>query len=512
MLVRSRIRGPKLGVKLMILGIVLMVVPWLSYIQLIEMERLLIQGQQNAQLLMARGISTLFNSRDDLFNDLPIHLGEYDSLYVYPLEGNTRIDGSVNDWQPSASVSYRQFPEGEPADASFSVALGERDEQLYVHMQIQDDTVIYRDPTFLSLNHGDHVRVAYRSTDNTLNRLSLTFTQPGILTAYRMSAGWSNPIDWSPVASVLGFVRKSNDGIEIEFRIPLPMIESHQGFAIAFGDVDDLESRVVRTVTATLPSQEQESMNLVVFRSSETMNLIEGLGFVDSRVMVFDAQNRVRADSDALTTTTTTDEIDESALFLGFHWLRPYLHRLVAGETWSEMSDEQSQELKAKAIEEAITGNPQAIRRMSEEGSPILMAAHPIRSSDIILGAVVVEQDISEILSFQQAALQQIVLVSLIALVIVLLVAAGFAVRLAYRIRKLRRETTNLIDGYGRLTSDSLTAEINAGDEIGDLARAIDNMLSRLHEHNTFLQRMPKTLRHEINNPLNTLRTSLDSL
>ena len=76
----------------------------------------------------------------------------------------------------------------------------------------------------------------------------------------------------------------------------------------------------------------------------------------------------------------------------------------------------------------------------------------------------------------------------------------------------MRRETSDLIDTYGRLTSDSLNAEVYAGDEIGDLARAIDNMLARLHEHNAFLQRMPRTLRHEINNPLNTLRTSLDTL
>ena len=37
-------------------------------------------------------------------------------------------------------------------------------------------------------------------------------------------------------------------------------------------------------------------------------------------------------------------------------------------------------------------------------------------------------------------------------------------------------------------------------------------MLSRLHQHNQFLENMPRTLRHEINNPLNTLSTSLQNL
>jgi K+-sensing histidine kinase KdpD len=37
-------------------------------------------------------------------------------------------------------------------------------------------------------------------------------------------------------------------------------------------------------------------------------------------------------------------------------------------------------------------------------------------------------------------------------------------------------------------------------------------MLAKLQQHNQFLESMPRTLRHEINNPLNTLSTSLDNL
>ena len=51
MKVGNRIRGPRLGTKLMLWGLVLLIVPWISYRQLIGMERLLIQGQSQAQLL-----------------------------------------------------------------------------------------------------------------------------------------------------------------------------------------------------------------------------------------------------------------------------------------------------------------------------------------------------------------------------------------------------------------------------------------------------------------------------
>ncbi|NIP14440.1 MAG: hypothetical protein GWM88_06800, partial [Pseudomonadales bacterium] len=72
-----RIKGPRLGTKIMLLGLTLLIVPWFSYRQLVEMERLLIQGQSQAQLLTAEGISTLFNGREDLFNDLPVAVEDF---------------------------------------------------------------------------------------------------------------------------------------------------------------------------------------------------------------------------------------------------------------------------------------------------------------------------------------------------------------------------------------------------------------------------------------------------
>ena len=77
---RSRFRGPRLGTKLALMGLALLAVPWFSYQQLVEMERLLVQGQSQAQLLTAEGISTLFNGRDDLFNDLPLNLEDFEPL------------------------------------------------------------------------------------------------------------------------------------------------------------------------------------------------------------------------------------------------------------------------------------------------------------------------------------------------------------------------------------------------------------------------------------------------
>ena len=164
------------------------------------------------------------------------------------------------------------------------------------------------------------------------------------------------------------------------------------------------------------------------------------------------------------------------------------------------------------AIGTSLKGDPITLRRSLSESNEVIMAAHPIVSRDSVIGTVVVEQNIDDILSFQRSALEQVILLSVLSLFVVFIALVAFAGRLAWRIRNLRREASGAIDEYGRLRTSFLESEMTAGDEIGDLARSVSNMLSKLHQHNTFLENMPRTLRHEINNPLNTLSTSLQNL
>ena len=130
------------------------------------------------------------------------------------------------------------------------------------------------------------------------------------------------------------------------------------------------------------------------------------------------------------------------------------------------------------------------------------MAAHPIISAESVIGTVIVEQNISDILAFQRTAFEQVILVSSLSLFCGICLTPGLLLDDWHGgIRNLRREASSAIDSYGRLRTNTLIHEIEAGDEIGDLARSVSNMLSKLHRHNTFLESMPRTLRHEINNP-----------
>lgn len=518
-------RGPRLGTKLALMGLALLIVPWFSYLQLVEMERLLIQGQSQAQLLTAEGISTLFNGREDLFNDLPVNLEDFEPLYAQPLENTIRLDGDVEDWGDAQDNNYRAFgsPDGNQ-DSDFELLLGERSDYLYAYMQINDDRLVYRDTEYLRLDNADHIRLNYIGAGGQEGRMSLVFDDANVVTGFAMDPQWRYAATGSADNRVQGVLRRveGENQVVLEFRIPLSLLGSRQYFGLTYVDVDDVLQREILRSTQTLPSQANQSFNLVVLRTPEVRNIVQGLGYSGAKILVIDSLQRVRAEVGA---TRQQAEDSESSLHLGT--LTRQLTR--AGDFLRELfvfpgsgvnakgtaldGGQPNQESPAdRAIRVSLQGDPIALRNPLSNDEEIILAAHPIVSADQVIGTVIVEQNIDDILRFQRTALEQVLLLSLLSLLAIFLALIAFAGRLAWRIRNLRREASAAIDARGRLRRGGLLNEMNAGDEIGDLARSVSNMLEKLKQHNGFLENMPRTLRHEINNPLNTLSTSLQNL
>ena len=508
----NSLRGPRIGTKLMLLSLTLLVVPWFSYRQLLEMERLLVQGQSQAQLLTAEGISTLFNGREDLFNDLPVTIEDYESLFAQSLESNIRLDGRYDDWGEGIEDRLLSFGPATSNDGAFQLLLGERAGQLHLFVEVTDSDIVYRDPEYLRLDTADHVRLSYIGSDGEDGRIGLVFAEPGVVTAYAMDADWRFATTGTAEADVLGFVDVGESGWTMEFRLPLDRLGSRRYFGVSVADVDDPVARAPLKLAQTLPQAGKESFNLIVLRSPEVLNIIEGLGYSGARILVIDAQQRVRAETGAPRLEAAGPGAP-GLLHRGFESIRPLLHRLSTFEPLdAERSRAADEGVAADIISATLDGHPATMRHSLDNQVEVILAAHPIVSKDAVIGTVVVEQNIDDILSFQREALEQVIVFSVSALIAVFAALLTFAWRLAWRIRQLRREASAAIDQHGRLRASALQSEIDSGDEIGDLARSFSNTLSKLHQHNHFLENMPRTLRHEINNPLNTLSTSLQNL
>jgi dedicated sortase system histidine kinase len=509
----ATIRGPSLGTKLLILmSFALIIIPSFSYQYLREMEGFLVDSQGNAQLLTAEGISTLLNGRPDLFYELPLSPEGYEQLYAHPLESAIRIDGKAADWEPIVDYSVT-FGETELGNSPhlFTLLLGEQNDQIYALVTVVDESVVYRDRDILRLDLSDHVRLTYTGIENTNEKMVITMTEPGVTTAYAIDQNWRYAIQEGTEKQVQGFVSQTDTGYVLEFRMPLSLLGSTRHFGFSVVDVDDPATRDIVSITGTLPSAGQDAFGLVLLTSPEVLKIVEGLGYSGATVQVIDSRQRVRAQVGSYQSSqirnTPSDPGWTSASSSLINLLIEPFYRAIDNQLRDDPAVEADQ-----VIRDSLTGSPSFQRRYTEAEGEVIIAAHPIISSDDIIGTVVLTQNTSRILELRRDALERIINFSVLSLFIFVALILAFSVRLARRIRKLGAEATNAIDIYGRLQTNQLRSETHSGDEIGDLARTISGMLARLHQHNQFLENMPRTLRHEINNPLNALSTSLQNL
>ena len=521
-----RIWGLRLATKLMLVGLPLglVLVPWVSFALLDWMEESIVQWQSNIQKGVAENIASLFHGEVELFDDLSTDPSEAD-LVARRIANPVWLNAQPSEWGDDALVQ-RRF--GSQGDGSFALSLGTRPEQLYAYMEITDDMQVYRDLEVLRLDNADQVRISFLKTDGDEGRIAVTLSESGDTTVYSMDPEWSFAADdGAPVKDVRGFVRETDTGYALEMRMRLDMLCSRQFFTVSFVDVDDPVSRDIRAATTTAPPG-AEGSHLVVVRSPELLEKLDDRGYQGMGIRIVDAQRKERAERGAIRVgDRSTPSPAGLARIMG--WLdivrdnaaagRDWVWHRLTGEAWSapRVGDD-PQAIEDEVVTAALAGESITRRRRVGDVETIL-AGHPIwRGTDqtgdprIVIGMVAVEQNTDDIFVLQRQAWSEIAVVSVLSFVVVFVSLVVFAGRLTWRIRNLRREVTAAIDEYGRLQATALTGGMTAGDEIGDLARSVSNMLARLDQHNTFLQGMPRTLRHEINNPLNTVMTSLDQL
>ena len=501
----GKVRGLRLATKLALVGPVLILAPLYALIQQLDLESVFVEAQAQSMLRTAQGMSTIFNGREDLFENLALNTEDYEPIYAQPLVRPIRLDGDSEDWQEESERTHT-FADGENEDAGFSISIGERDDAVYGFLEITDDRLVYRDARVLRLDNADHLRLEFLRLDGSQARLAITFTGPGIVTAYDMDDDWQFAESGKPENQVRGFIDETEQGYALEFRMPTDMLAPATTVGFAFVDVDDPETRTIRHITRSLPSAGRSAFNLVRLRSTELLNILDGLGFSDGHVMVIDADNRLRAASGAVSRNLATLALEDE--FRPTAWLRD----LIRPATTLSQDPRESEETATRVISSALAGIPSVERRLHANGFELITAAYPIVSTDRVLGTVVVEQATDRTLSMQSQAIDRLFGILLATFVLIMVALFGFSARLAWRIGHLRTETSRAIDESGRLKIAKFRREQKAGDEIGDLARSISTMLSSLQRYTGFLERMPRTLRHEIHNPLNTLTTSLENL
>jgi two-component system sensor histidine kinase ChvG len=487
----SRPRGMSMSARILLFSsLFLLALPWLGYRYIDEMKDFLLQGQEDAQLLAARAVATVLNGRAELFYpvDQPTDITiENSALYVYPLEEPIEVDGYAGDWgvlEQQAKNFGRESTifdrtGGTGQAINFNLLLGKYGQYLYALVRVKDESVVYRDPRYRRLDHSDHVRMELMTTEATVKRLMFITEGQGQASVYEMNADWLTATTGQPIYAVSAIWRELGDGYYLELRLPVSWLSGQSQMLIAVANVDSPIERQVDSIVATLESGSGSNLNLLISRSPELDRILTGLGSSDESICVVDSYRRVRG---------VFGGDNESTLCSG--------------------KDRVSGEL----VDVALEGNQSVARYPNDYGETVIVAAHPVYTNEEVLGAVLIEKNSSRILGLQRESLLQIIFATFIVFVIAIVGLMLFAAWIAYRIRKLQKEASRAIDGDGRVVSEYIKADHNSSDEIGQLSRDISSLLSRLKSYTGFLETVPRTIRHEILNPVNTISMSLQKL
>jgi signal transduction histidine kinase len=462
----------KLGTRLLIFSsIFLVLLPWFGYHFIEKIEQSLLQGQEEAQSMVASAIATVLTGYTGLFDV------DESALYVYPAENDIVIDGYDEDWgKLEDQFSFY-------ADASFSLLLVANDQYLYAYLKVKDNKIIYRNPRYVSLDSSDHIRLEYIDENNNHRRLVLLTEGQGSTSVYEVNNNWQAWKNGAHINTVYGNWRETKSGYDVEFRLPKKWLEPNRRLSISIVNVFGENERNPDTIVATRalnPDQGQAGLlNPLLFQSQEISSVIKNLGKSESRICVIDKYRRVRAVTGGLHIQTSL----------------------------CQASDKVSETL----VDKVLLGRKQ-VTRYEEPGETLIVAAFPVYDGEEIIGAVLVSKNSRQILSSQRDTLKDIVLVTLGLFALVFISLLIFSSWLAFRINRLKNQTLSVIDDSGRFVKHISLSDTNHRDEIGELSRGFSSLLDKLNRYTGFLETVPRMLRHEILNPVNTISLSLQSL
>ncbi len=517
-----------LKAKLLFFASFLLILPYLSYQYVWQLETYLRIGQEQTLVGTARAVATVLHERPSLFDKQSAFLSSIrpgKDLYAHQIDYPIRLDGDLQDWQEYTGRLIDYGPENlleqtivyEPQSLSFKHMVGRYDKFLYAMFNVIDDNVVYRPQNSLRIDRNDFVQIALISAKGEFERYAISPYKEGWVNAYRLNDDPNTVQAVSLETRIQGQWRQHDEGYFLELRFPLGMMSSKIAFAIS--DVDDLSTRKVELVMGTANPSKSEALGTVLVPSPEIENIVSGLKYSGARVWVVDKHMRVLARSGDIqdaggigSTVNQKKSQNELWQYLEERILFPLYYKILTKPPRDFIDDlADAFSLRGSDIAKALDGNPSTLWRLSSDNKAVILSAsHPIYLDGQVMGAVVVEQTTHGIRSLRNQALEKQFHFILLVIVVASLVLLFFASRISSRITKLRDETESAIDANGRIVGH--VKPNHASDEIGDLSRSFSQVLAKLSQYNGYLENMASRLSHELRTPVAVVSSSLDNV
>lgn len=493
-----------------------------------ELENYLLLGQEQTLMGTARAVATALHERPSLFDTKASYLQDVKpgtDLYGHKILDPIRLDGRLGDWLDyrHLAVEYDQeyFLDGtaqySPEDLQFTHMVGIFDEYLYAFFEVIDDTTVMRSRNSLRVDRNDFLHIALTDQNNRFQRYLISNYDSGWVNAWQLSPISDSYRPLGTESRIQGHWQVTNQGYNIEIRIPLAMLSDKIAFVL--NDVDAPENPQVEMRLGTADPEQPDSLGTVLVPSPEIEKIVKGLQYSGARVWVVDKHRRVMARSgDIFSSVGLEARLAQPQppqnLWEEFEqtYLIPLYYQILTrppDDFVDELTDAFA--LEGRDIDLALGGDADSQWRLTPDNKAVILsAAHPVYLDNKVLGAVVVEQTTNGIRSLKNKALEDLFNIILIVMILGTLALFLFASRISSRIRRLRNQTEKAIDSNGKIVGNISASKTQ--DEIGDLSRTFHNVLEKLQQYNNYLENMASRLSHELRTPVAIVKSSMENL
>jgi two-component system sensor histidine kinase ChvG len=374
------------------------------------------------------------------------------------------LDGYPDEW-PSTPGIWRHFTKDKHR---FGILTGVYERMLYVLLDVEDSHLVFDTPGANPLEPstmGDRVWLGMRDPTGAERQFFIAATGPGSVTARRVATGEYGQQLAVDEPRIAGAWQPSPKGYRIELRVPLSMIGRRFGVL-----VDDRDERGGLPVSyGTLYSDDLHTVGRLIVSAPELNGYLAQFIQPGLRLSVTTPLGRQLAQADALAQVQL------------FGPQRGILARFYR----------------------RFVDRPGDITR--------IVASAPIYDRDHheIIASLTATETADRWSSLRDRALTQMLNFTLITSAVAVTAMFVFAAWLAVRLSRLRRASESALTREGLVTT---FPETSAPDELGDVARGFSTLLGRLNEYTGYLRTLAGKLAHEIRTPLTIVRSSLENL
>ncbi len=483
-----------LRLKLLLVSLLTLILPWAGWQYAQRMETTLRRGQEDSLIRTAEVLGRVVASQPELLYRFPDELREnFDPAsgdHFAPLLTTTPLlDGFADEW-PAPSRPVAGFDARDPGPR-----LGISGRFMHVYFEVTESSIRYENPTTQS-SADRHVSRTIFLTRDEFGReraWSVSAIAPGPIIARPSDVGapWRDSPE--EVGHISGVWRATANGYAIELRAPLSI----------FG-----QQLAVFALDAAGNTSRPPVLRKLHTGSDALRERLEQYAPNGLRVSVVDHRGWLLA-------RAGTVEAGESSDYPGLHrdddGFARSIYRRLFGRNAVALPYGLPYGMWGPPVDAARAGRNEAIWFEPAAGEPSLVrAAVPVRYDDQTLAALVVEQPAEQLAVVREEALTRLLNLTLLATLFSIAITLAFAARLSQRIRRLSRAVSTALTPEGRL--EPRIPDTKSRDELGTLARNYSTLLSRLKEHTSYLQTLGTKLSHELRTPLTIVSSSLDNL